>query len=288
MRYALLLLLVLAVSNASLVWEFTSDGAVSGKPVIFQQAVVVASDDGNVYGLDPSTGVRRWQTSVGKRPNELIIADNAIYVSTSAGKVLKLGANGAKTWESNLNVSAYNVSRIYGIAVNAKEIFVTANSGVFILEKDGTVRTKIASYNDSVLSAPAAGADFVIYGIGPQLIRQSETGMTPWKAQLAEGAFWLSRPIIDGNIVYVGALDDKMHAYFIATGGEVWDVRTRNWVVGTPLVSSGVVYFGSNDGSIYAADSGDGFVRWAAKTQLAVQTQPEAGMMGGRSVVIAS
>ncbi|MCI0503464.1 PQQ-binding-like beta-propeller repeat protein [Candidatus Micrarchaeota archaeon] len=287
MRHALLLLLVLAVSNASLVWEFTSDGAVSSKPVIYQGAVAVASDDGIVYGLDPATGVRRWQTAVGKRPNELISADNAIYLSTSSGKVVKLGANGAKQWETNLNVSAYNVSRIYGIAVNARELFVTANSGVFIMEKDGTVRSKIAAFNDSVLSPPAAGADYVIYGSGGQLIRQSETGQTPWKAQLDEGSFWLSRPTIEGTVVYAGALDDKMHAFFTATGGDVWAVRTRNWVVGTPLVQAGVVYFGSNDGSIYAVDSGDGFVRWAARTQLAVQTQPESGLMGGRTVVFA-
>jgi eukaryotic-like serine/threonine-protein kinase len=287
MRYALLLLLVLAVSNSSMVWQFSSDGAISAKPVIYQGVAVVASDDGNVYGLDPSTGVRRWQTAVGKRPNELILADNAIYVSTSAGKVLKLGANGVKQWEANLNVSAYNVSKLYGAAVNTKEIFVTANTGVFILDKNGSVRSRLVNFSDSVLSAPAAGADYVIYGKGGELIRQSETGQTPWKAKLAEGSFWLSKPVIDGSVVYAGALDDKMHAYFVANGAEIWSTRTRNWVVGTALSSNGVIYFGSNDGNVYAVDSGDGNLRWAAQTQLAVQSQPEAGVMGGKDVVFA-
>jgi outer membrane protein assembly factor BamB len=287
MRNALFLLLVLAVSNASLVWQFSSDGAISAKPVIFQGVAVVASDDGNVYGLDPSTGVRRWQTAVGKRPNELILADNSIYVSTSAGKVIKLGANGVKQWEASLNVSGYNVSRIYGAAVNTKEIFVTANTGVFILEKNGSIRSRISNFSDSILTAPAAGADYVVYGKGGELIRQSETGLTPWKAELSEGSFWLSKPVIDGNVVYTGALDDKMHAYFVTNGVEIWGARTRNWVVGTALSSNGVVYFGSNDGNIYAVDSGDGNLRWAAQTQLAVQSQPEPGIMGGKDVVFA-
>ncbi len=287
MRNALFLLLLLGLTNASLVWQYTTDGAVSIKPIIYQNAIVVASDDGTVYGLDPSTGVRRWQTTVGKVPNELLLADNSIYLTTSAGKVVKLGLNGVKEWETNLNVSDYNVTRIFGASLNAKEIFVTANNGVYIIQKDGTIGSRILFVNDTVLSPPTAGTDYVLYGNGRELVRQSESGNIMWRAALPEGSFWLSRPVVEGNIIYVGALDDKMHAFYITNGVEVWGTRTRNWVVSTPLVKSGVVYFGSNDGGVYAVDAGDGNVRWSAQTQLAVQSQPEYGIMGGREVVFA-
>jgi outer membrane protein assembly factor BamB len=269
MRNALFLLLVLGLSNASLVWQYSTDGAVSVKPVIYQGALVIASDDGNVYGLDPSTGVRRWQTAVGKAPNELLLADNAIYLSTSGGKIAKLGLNGVKEWEVNLNVTDYNVTRIFGSSVNAKEIFVTANNGVYLIQKDGSVGSRLAFFNNTVLSPPESGGDFVIYGKGGELIRQSDAGTVMWRSSLPEGSFWLSRPTIEGNIIYVGALDDKMHAFFLTNGVELWGTRTRNWVVSTPLVKSGMVYFGSNDGNVYAVDAGDGNVRWSAQTQLA-------------------
>jgi len=287
MRHALFLLLVLALSNASLVWQYSTDGAVNGKPVIFQGAVVVASDDGIVYGLDPATGVRRWQTTVGKKPNVLIEADNSIYVSTSNGRISKLGANGVKQWEANLNVSTYNVTRLYGASVNAKAIYVTANNGVYVIEKNGSIGKKIANYNDTVLTPPKAGTDFIIFGKEGDLVKMNEAGSVLWRTSLAEGSFWLSEPVIEGNVVYIGSLDDKMHAYYTTNGAELWGVRTRNWVVSTPLVKNGVVYFGSNDGNVYALDAGDGNARWTAQTQLAVQTQPESGVMGGLEVVFA-
>ncbi|MFH0884115.1 MAG: PQQ-binding-like beta-propeller repeat protein [Candidatus Micrarchaeota archaeon] len=287
MRHALFLLLVFALSNASLVWQFSTDGAVNSKPVIFQNAVVVASDDGIVYGLDPSTGVRRWQTTVGKKPNDLILADNAIYVSTSNGRISKLGTNGEKQWEANLNATPYNVSRIYGASVNPKAVFVTANNGVYVIEKNGSIRKMILNFTDTVLSPPATGADFVIFGKDGELFKMSEAGAVIWKTSLAEGSFWLSKPVIEGNVVYIGALDDKMHAFYTTNGAELWGTRTRNWVVGTPLVKNGVVYFGSNDGNIYALDTGNGNPRWTAQTQLAVQTQPESGIMGGIDVIFA-
>jgi outer membrane protein assembly factor BamB len=45
------------------------------------------------------------------------------------------------------------------------------------------------------------------------------------------------------------------------------------------------VYFGSNDGGVYAVDMGTGRVEWSAETQLAIQTQPENGFMGGQPVI---
>jgi eukaryotic-like serine/threonine-protein kinase len=287
MRHALFLLLVLALSSASSVWQYSTEGAISTKPAIFQGAVAVASDDGNVYGLDPSTGVRRWQTVVGKKPVDLTVADNAVYVSTTQGKVVKLGANGQKQWEANLNVTPYNVTRIYGIAINSKEIFVAANTGVYLLEKNGSIKSTLMNFTDSVLSPPSAGADYAVFGKGNELIRLSDTGVAAWKTKLLEGSFWLSRPVIDGNLVYVGALDRRMHAYYVTNGVELWETQTRNWVVSTPLVMGGSVYFGSNDGNVYAADGGDGNIRWSAQAQLAVQSQPEPGVMGGRQVIFA-
>lgn len=287
MRHALLLLLVLALSNASLVWQYSTDGAVNGKPVIYQGAVVVASDDGTVYGLDPATGVRRWQTSVGKKPNDLVLADNAIYVSTTGGKVSKLGLNGVKEWEANLNATPHNVTRIFGMGVSGKAVYVTANNGVYIIEKTGTIKSKLVNFNETVLTPPYVGADYVLFGKESELYKVGESGTVAWKAKLAEGSFWLSKPVVEGNVVYIGALDDKMHAYYVANGAELWDARTRNWVVSTPLVKNGIVYFGSNDGNIYSLDAGDGNARWAAQTQLAVQSQPESGIMGGLEVVFA-
>jgi outer membrane protein assembly factor BamB len=285
MKRELFLLFLLALSSASLNWQFNTDGAISIKPLVYQGAVVIASDDGNIYGIDPSSGAKKWQAAVGKEPNEVFILDNTLIVSTTKGKVARIGTNGVVQWTVNLNTTEFNSSYVYGASANSKFIFVAADTGLFVLEKNGTLRSKLIGYNKTTVTAPAAGADFVIFGKGREIIRLSETGQTQWKATLDEGSVWLSRPVLDGNVVYIGGLDDRMHAYATTNGLELWNVRTRNWIVGSALSRSGVVYFGSNDGNVYAADSGSGFVKWKAQTQLAVQSQPETGVMGGTQAV---
>lgn len=285
MKREFLLLFLVSLASASLLWQFSADAPVSAKPVANAGMLIVASDDGNIYALDPASGQQRWKTFVGKEPNEVFIFDNSLVASINEGKVVKLDKDGKITWTLNLNVTQYNVSYVYGASANQKNIFITANNGVYSIEKNGSVRSKLVSFNNSIVAPPTAGTDFVIYGKGSDLYKVKENGQIEWTSSLEAGSFWSSRPVIDGGIVYVGALDGMMHAYAVMGGNEVWQARTRGWVLSTPLVRSGVVYFGSNDGSVYAVDAGSGEMMWQAQTSLAVETGPELGIMGGREVV---
>jgi outer membrane protein assembly factor BamB len=285
MKKTLILLFLVSLSFSSLLGQFSTNGEVTGKPIIYQGSVVVASDDGNIYALNPSTMALSWKSLIGKEPNEVFVFDNGVIASITSGKVVKVGPGGSLLWSLDLNTTEYNVSYIYGASANQKNIFVSANNGIYVLEKNGTVKGKIASFEDAIVTAPAAGADYVVYGKGNGLFKISETGQLRWTAALDEGSFWLSRPVLAGGVIYIGALDDKLHAYVDNTGFEVWSVKTRNWVASTPLVEGGMVYFGSNDGRVYAVDSGTGNVEWEAQTQLAVQTEPESGSMGGEPVI---
>ena len=285
MKKIVLLLLLVSLSFSSLLWQLAADGAISSKPTVYQGMIIAASDDGNIYAIDPNLGTRRWKAVVGKEPNEVFVFDNAIITSTTAGKITRLDRDGKPVWVANLNVTSYNVSYVYGASANTKEIFVSANNGIYIIEKNGSVRTKLVSFNSSIVTAPAAGPDYVIYGTGNQLLKVRETGLVEWNAKLDEGSFWTSRPVIDSVTVYIGALDNKMHAYLITGGTELWQSRTRSWIMSTPLVKEGIVYFGSNDGGIYAAYSDSGTKRWDAQTPLAIQSDPEAGFIGGKEAI---
>ncbi len=284
----LALLVFLATSSfASQIWQFSTEGPVTSKPVVFQNAVVVPSDDGKVYALDPASGTRKWDVVIGETPNEVFLFDGGVVSSSADGNVVKFGANGAVVWKLDLTSSAYNATRIYGAAGNANEVFVAADNGVYLVGKDGSVKAKLLSYNSSLTGPPAAGTDFVIIGRGNELDRITDAGVVQWRTKLVQGTFWLSRPVISGPNVYIGALDDRVHAYMLNGGTELWATPTKNWVVSTPLVLNGVVYVGSDDGNVYALDATTGSITWAAQTQLAVQSQPEAGTMGGKDVIFA-
>ncbi len=284
MKQLLALLLLISISFSSLVWEFDTDGPVSIKPVVYQGAIVTASDDGNLYSMDAVSGTRKWSTSVGVIPNEVFVFDNAVFTSTTSAKLTKLGAGGKVAWQVDFNTTDYNVSRIFGATANNNDVFVTADRGVYKISKAGAVTMLESFEEEQILSAPAAGSGFVIYGKDNELVKISDSGQTLWKTTISDGNYWLSRPVVSGDVVYIGALDKKMHAYRISTGLKHWEVQTRNWVLGSAAVDSNTAYFGSNDGRIYAVDS-NGNVLWEAKTQLAIKSQPELGRMGGIDVV---
>jgi outer membrane protein assembly factor BamB len=289
MRRALLLILLILASSAfaSQLWQFATDGAISVKPVAYQGAVVAASDDGNIYAVEiagVNAGNKRWMTNVGKTPNEAFVFDNAVVVSSFDGRVSKVGPSGNVLWSVNLNTSAYNATAVYGAVANQQFIFVTASNGVYELDGSGNVKLKLISFNDSILGPPSAGPDYVVFGKGSELYKVSQSGTVLWKTPIVGGSFWSSRPMIDGSGIYIGATDNRLHYFAASNGAHLWSVQTRGWIASTPLVSGGAIYFGSDDGKVYSVDP-YGSIIWTAQTQLAIQTQPEMGVMGGKEVV---
>ncbi len=284
MRYAplIILLLFVSLSFASEIWKYSTDGAINAKPLIYQGLVVVASDDGSVYAINPATGAKKWNAFVGLYPNEVLLFNNAVVTSVSDGSVVEIGANGKPVWTTDLNTTAYNVSYVYGAAADSKFIFVTTNVGLFELDTNGIAKN-VYPFN-STTGPPTAGPDFVVFGRGDELDKVLDSGALAWKTSIEGGSFWLSRPAIDSEGVYIGGLDGKLHDFAISNGVEFWNVPTGGWVDGSPLVSQGNIYFGSDDGKMYAVDS-SGQAVWTSSTGLAIQTQPEFGTMGGDDVV---
>ncbi len=247
--------------------------------------MVIASDDGSIYSLDASSGTRRWKAFVGTAPNEVLVFDNAIVSSITSGKVTKVDSNGRLVWSLNLNDTAYNVTYIYGATVNSRFIFVTTDNGVYAIDKNGHVRAKLMSFARGLVSTPpAAGGDFIVFGLDKELIRLHETGLVAWRTSLDDELYWLSSPVLTADSVYVGALDGKLHAFLLASGSPLWEFSTKNWVRSTPYFSDGAIYFGSDDGGFYSVDM-SGSLIWKSQAALGIQTTSDPGVMAGRPVM---
>lgn len=286
MRAILFILALSSLAFSSLVWQTSTNGEVTGKPITLDSKVLVASSDGIMYALDPLKGSISWRAQSGGPISDIVLFDNAAVMARKDGKVFKISHSGEKMWEADLNRSEYNVTYIYGIDANANRLFIATDRGVFLMDKSGTSIQKIYS-SSKVLTPPRAGDNYVIFGSGDTLVKLRDTGTVEWAARLDDGVFWKSRPTVSGSSVYAGALDNRMHAYALQGGYPRWDVLTGNWVLSTPLVKDGIVYFGSNDGFVYAVHESSGQVKWKAATQLAVESGIESGFMGGHEVVFA-
>jgi outer membrane protein assembly factor BamB len=64
-----------------------------------------------------------------------------------------------------------------------------------------------------------------------------------------------SRPVVAGDIVYVGNDDGNLYA---ADGSERWRFETGETVSSSPAVVDDTVYVGSRDGTLYAISGDEG------------------------------
>src|SRR5205823_4785199 len=80
-------------------------------------------------------------------------------------------------------------------------------------------------------------------------LSQRSTGAVTqaWKSTVATQAIF-SAPAAITNLIFVGANDNKLHAYTSA-GTSVWSYQTGGTIASGPAISNGRIYVGSNDGN---------------------------------------
>ena len=91
-----------------------------------------------------------------------------------------------------------------------------------------------------------------------------------------------SSPIINGDLVYVGAYDGKVYAF--AFDGEQLRVEPR-WVyprqgdlggaiIGGLIIADNIIYLASADGTVYALDAVEGYKVWSHATEEQIWSTP--------------
>ena len=283
-RVFLFFLLLSTFSFSSLVWQFNANGEVDTRPLVFSNSILVASSDGSIDLLNPVSGSKIWEKKVSGTPVQPVIFQGKALIATTNGDVALFGTDGSKQWETDLNASK-NVTFVYGLDVSANTVYISSDKGILTLSAAGANATII--YNSSTLrTPPTVSGNSILFGDGDYLIKIGTSGNLEWKKNV--GGTWRSKPVVEGSGVYVGGLDKKMHSLLLSNGGEKWAIETGNWVLSTPLLEGGKAYFGSNDGYVYAVSQVDGSIYWNTKGLLALQGQPESGMLGGTEAIFAS
>ena len=74
----------------------------------------------------------------------------------------------------------------------------------------------------------------------------------------------------DGNRLFVGLHDGRILAVDAEKGTVIWEHKTGDSVIATPVVASGRVFCGSMDGKIYALNATNGSQIWSHDTGAAV------------------
>lgn len=284
MKKALFLLLVFALSFASHNWQYAAPGGITTKPVVLDSQVIVGAEDGKVYAVDVAAGTKKWDVSIGATPVDAIKFSDTVLVAAEEGKVSRITKSGEVSWTADLTQAPMNASRVYGLGISATEIYVTADNGLYRIDSTGNP-TKVFELEDVTATPPFVGDNYVIFGAEKSLYKVKKTGEVEWESELGQGTFWTSRPVVSGNNIYVGALDNKLHCFFLFGGAERWAFDTKSWVMGSPVAEADAVFFGSNNGKFYSVSATSGSLLWEAETSLALEGKPEPGFMAGKEVL---
>ncbi len=85
-----------------------------------------------------------------------------------------------------------------------------------------------------------------------------------------------SKPLVQGDTVYVTSYDNNLWALDIESGELRWKFATEGGIGSSPTYSGGQIYVSSSDSRLYAIDPSRGSLLWTHKTEGRIYSTPRA------------
>lgn len=256
-------------------WQIKTSGAVTAKPVVFDNLLYIAS--GKALLVTTMSGKEVWQYQLSSDTystplvtSEVIylLANDGLHAINHHGKRLWTFAtvdseptfNGKSWgWEDKQYNDHWAWYRSSPIKIGENIIFANANGTYSINAATGTQKwhqntgvthTKPAADKNTIV---VGSWDNNLYGLDQNSgeIKWQFTGRVP-EGVSASWDGWKGfdlDPLIHKDIVYVGSRGSYFYAIKVATGEEIWSSQYANTWIGSPAIESdGIIYFGTSDG----------------------------------------
>ena len=265
----LLFLLFVSLSFAGQLWVFGADGAVTTRPALFGNTIVVGTEKGAVYGIE--AGVQKWT----QRFNGSIVGDpvafgDRIIVATGTN-VYALNSAGGILW-------TYATRDVRGIAAATDKVYVATSRGITALDDVGRASW---NYNATDANEPSAElAGYVVFGSGRKLVALRSTGEK--FLEIETGPFWNTRPLVWSGIAYTGTSEGRLYAVDVAQNRVLWNYNAGEIITTTPAHAGAYIIFGTANGWVYAVNGGE--LAWKAK----VDGMPEGEIAVDGNVIYVS
>lgn len=270
------LVLLSSAAHGELLWQFTSDGAIAGNPVVYQQSVYVTG--GTKLNALNKKGELQWTYDTGAPSRSTVaVADDVIFVLADNG-LHALDVKGNRLWLFESPDGPFEVEgttmgwgegtftdpwswyRSAPLVVGDKVVFAN-RQGTYALDAKtgeklwhtgtGTTHTRPAFHEGMVV---VGSWDNHLYGLN------IEDGAIAWKVtsrlpggELAGWKGWEGfnlDPVIHKGVVYAGNRGTHFYAINAKTGNEKWSWKhPTSWVGSPAAVSDEVVFFAMSDGN---------------------------------------
>jgi outer membrane protein assembly factor BamB len=184
--------------------------------------ILIGSNDGNLYCLDPKTGAVKWKYGIEQPINGApAVIDGYTFIAGC---------------DANLHVVNINDGKV------VTKVPLGAPSGASAAAK-GT-RIYVGNMDGSFLCIDWKKGELV------------------WEYQPPKASAFYSSPALAGEIAVVGSRDRKIHAVNAADGKPIWVFQTRQRVDCSPIILGDRVYSPSGDGNLYCLDLKTGNKIW--------------------------
>jgi outer membrane protein assembly factor BamB len=214
----------------------TDGGAYGGGLAADGGRIIAASGYGNVIALDPASGKRLWEKSIGApvRASPTAVAER-VFVVTVEGRFYCLsGIDGTELWAVRGLPQTASLGLNSSPAIEGDIVVVPYASGDLVALKiaDGS-----AIWSESL----------------------SRTRTTSQLASMSDAA----RPAIDGGTVFAVGHGGRMVATQAKSGERLWSLNVPG--TQTPWVAGDTVFVVDTSGQLMAITRRDGKVQWTAK-----------------------
>lgn len=276
-------------SDALAIGTYTAS---KSSPAVDETLVYIGVDDGSLYALHRDDGSIVWRFKTRRFETEQAGTDEKhhgihgtpafdeenVYIGDYDGWLYAVAkGDGSLVWEKKLGHSIGASPVLYGGYIFIAVEYWYPDGRIFVVDKNngwiGYHTPFLGNHPHSSVSIdPERQYMFVGANNGYLFCYDFSRAELVWKAQT--GGDIKSTAAVGQDIVYITSWSDKLHAYSIETGAELFTYETEASSMSSPSLSGGSVYFGSHDGNLYSVDDQTGELNWSTRIGYSVQASP--------------
>lgn len=306
----------LSLKTMAPVWRYDLGAYVSATPLVSNNYLLVAAENGNLYAFDWVLKIRLWlyhtEAGIASTP---AVAEGRVYFLSRDGYFYAVElATGRFLWrfatkgESRFGaVGGYGLPQSFGLISDPWDFYLSSplvedgivyfgSSDRHVYALSAVTGQPIWSFkaDDMVHSSPAYADGKIFVGTwGTKLYAlDAKTGEEAWRFQgktdpdqcVMQGM--TASPTVNGDTVFIGARDGFFYAINRRDGRLKWSYNAEgSWVLSTAAVDDRHVYFGTSDtGLLLGLDKQTGKEVLRADTRLWTYTSPV--LINGQWIVI--
>jgi outer membrane protein assembly factor BamB len=274
---------VTASSSGLSCGQTSTTTAIYCTPVVDRDIVYIGTYSGQVLALNTLArsenltfpqqryGEWEWDCPIDNAKSNAIVADllvreNAIYVSSSNGRVYSLDKEfGDLNWESKILDENHQKLWTSPVIHGGKLYVSTFDGHIYSLSSEtGELSEWSFESEAGFASSPVIYEDTIFLGSFDRYLYavkiDSDAPMWKFPQEKPAGNWFWAPPIVNEGIVYAGCLDDKVYAIDAETGEELWQFESQDTqgkpvpIVSSPVLMDNLLIVIDESGTVYVFD----------------------------------